>query len=185
MYIQFIQNSLLWWSKKKWLYYISLGALIILAALLIKDKVKSKSIYALLFVLAVYFDVIAYAFILLFHRVGLSYRSSRPEDRDALVDGQLVVNVAAIMMPLNYILYCSINSYVRNDISSSFIAFFLNAISSGTVFRPISQLLEKEYAPEKRKMLGIIIWVLSMAGVFVFWGFPTLNEALSRIRVRN
>lgn len=119
-----------------------------------------------------------------FHRIGLSYRSSRPEYRDALVDGQLVLNIAAIMMPLNYVIYCSINSLVRNDLSSSFIALSLNAIISGTVFRPISQLLEKEYLPENRKMLGIVIWVLVIVSIYIFWGFPTLNEALSQIRMK-
>jgi hypothetical protein len=66
MYTQFIQNSVLWWSKKKWLYYIALSALTLLAALLIKDSVKSKSVHAILFVVAVYFNAAAYAFTLFF-----------------------------------------------------------------------------------------------------------------------
>lgn len=181
---QAIQNSLLWWSNRKWLYYISLGALTYLATLIVMGKAKWGILYLILFVVAIYFCSIAYAFTLLFHRIGLLSPSASTEDRDAMTDGQLVLNIAAIMLPINYILFSFISSHLNEGLTSGYITLFINAVICAMVFQPISQLLNKEYEPETKKMLGIIIFVLFTVGLFVLVAFPSLDEALSRLRIK-
>lgn len=171
-----IQNNLLWWGKRRWLYYSLLCALTYASALIALKRMPQQ-LHLFVFLVAIYLGFTSYSFVLLFHRIGLQYENASAEDRDVSADFQLFINIMTIALPVNYIIYDAFNWFGNSrgtSLLTLFIIFLLGAIS----YWPATQLLERDFESRKGKLIGVLIFVLLCSALGIFGLFPVMNEGL-------